>query len=300
MISHIESLKIDCDFKIEEDRFPSIKNLYTCNAKVLKDPENSQNNVIASVIGEHLKGKNNCDVQSFIVRDQSYVTSVPRGIHKFFPNLIAIHFHQTGLEGIESEDFYGLPKIKSFDFLTNKIVFIGDNVFKYQNQQNIIGLSLNENPIKSIGNGAFTNLTNLKLLHFYLTPCMNGGTEHSENKAQTAVRILKEAAEKCPPSKSKINQTKTVKRTEKYLTSQELSDQIEEKIRETLSKMSKCDEKSTSFNPIKYVIELFTINNYKTVEDEYLMNNALTLKMNHKFTVIIPVFVALFSCKFLF
>lgn len=85
-----------------------------------------------NITGNHLQEKSNSDVQKISIVSQMNVLKFPREIYKFFPNIQRLEILHTEIKRIDKEDFYGLPKIKIFDFDSNQIETIGNYAFDYQ------------------------------------------------------------------------------------------------------------------------------------------------------------------------
>jgi uncharacterized coiled-coil protein SlyX len=189
-------LSITCKFYIREGQFTGFGNIYACDATIsFSDGDQVQ---VKYVNGTHMSGKSNADVQSFNILNQENVVRVPRELYQYFPNLEVIYFYKTGLKEITSDDFINLSKLVSFDFNPNKIETIGNDVFKHQGS-NIRSLSFHGNPIKNIGINVFSRMSNLQVIHFGLTPCANVGVNGDNARA---IKVVNEAALKCPPSPS--------------------------------------------------------------------------------------------------
>lgn len=189
-----EALTVQCDFmmdSVDPTKFSGLNDLYTCMATIIftGDPIN-----IELIKRSHMPGKEWSDVKGFIVLNQPEVTLIPRGLKNLFPNLESIHFSNTGLKEISSDDLEGLYNLRSADFNSNMIESIGDHIFKDQ-LNTIEGIDFSKNPIRNIGVDAFTNLTQLKTAYFYETSCLNEGIFEDSLRAN---EIVQSAISNCP------------------------------------------------------------------------------------------------------
>lgn len=193
-INNSAALTFFCSYYTESrELWSGLKNVRSCDAEISfkdGDPVNLQSIELRKGIGESSK------IQYLRVLNQESVTRIPRMMYIHLPHLQAIHFYNTGLNQITSEDFYGLIHLKSIDFNPNKIVTIGNNVFKHL--PNIVAISFWGNPIKYIGFGAFSGMKYLRTVHFVNTPCSKEFVNHGSN--EEALQIVNAASENCPPS----------------------------------------------------------------------------------------------------
>lgn len=189
------ALVLQCEFKIEENEWPSYTSSYTCLATVIFTGDMRK---VERIDGTNLEDKTLEMVQCLKIYKQEEVRKIPRNLYKFFPSLEAIKITSTNLNEISKDDFINLPKLKVFDFFFNEIEKVGNNVF--DNQKNVVeAVSFAYNPLKYLGYTNITEFTKLTILHFFGT-CQIDHEEGEVEGHEDSLKLWKTAADNCRPT----------------------------------------------------------------------------------------------------
>lgn len=163
---------------------------YTCWATVVPT---AYGNVVDSVSINHLRGKNDSDVQGLLIQYQK-VEFFPGNIESFFPNLITLSLYQSKLKKITGNDLMPFPKLLRINFYGNLIEELPSNLF--QNNPNIQDIIFGHNSIRHIGPNVFSPLDNLMYAEFYENPCI----DMEANNKEAIVELLYKISVYCPPT----------------------------------------------------------------------------------------------------
>jgi hypothetical protein len=91
-------------------------------------PESAE---IDKVNGIHMSGKSN-ESEIYFHSENKIIKHFPRGLEKFFKNLIGIAIWHSQLQEIHQEDLKHYTKLKYLNLFTNNIKIIEDGLFYYQ------------------------------------------------------------------------------------------------------------------------------------------------------------------------
>lgn len=153
-------------------------------------PENGK--ALEDVRGNHLTGKSNLDVE-FLDIGQQDLAYIPKGIEKFFKNLIGIRYKHSNLATISSDDLKPFPQLLFFGMYDTKLVSLDGNLF--QNNLNLQVVSIFANKIEHIGPNLLGGLSQLKDVSFTSNVCINNYAYSME-----AIKELNEQLPiLCPP-----------------------------------------------------------------------------------------------------
>ena len=127
---------------------------------------------------------------------------MPRGLEKFFKNLIVIDIYTTGLLKVQKEDLEPFPELKYLSFSKCSLQAIDFDLFIYNPKLEMILLFGNK---ITVVNDAFNNLPNLRFLSFKDNPCYSGEAKDDRNAVVELVKKIhnecaidyKEAFEQC-------------------------------------------------------------------------------------------------------
>ena len=121
-----------------------------------------ENDLINSVEGQHLPGKEQNDVKGLMVifSKNKFLSS---DIFKFFPNLKKLSVWYYSVENIYQGNFEGAQHLERIYINNNKIPQLTDNIFSGASNLEIIDMKLNG--IKSISNQTFAGLTKLRSIY---------------------------------------------------------------------------------------------------------------------------------------
>lgn len=99
---------------------------YRCVATVILDvPATS---AITQVLGGHLTGKGNADVQGLIINTQK-LPFFPISIERFFPNIIALSVRNNSITHVVNAHLIPFPNLVVVDFSYNQIIHLDSNLF---------------------------------------------------------------------------------------------------------------------------------------------------------------------------
>lgn len=128
--------------------------IYSCFGTIWTTCDNSS--VCMAVSNDHINGKTNDQVEYLAIKS---ATKLPEGIHKFFPNLIALGVGPGHLEEISYNDLR-YPKLKALYLHHNRLTKIYFDVFKFTPE--LAYVSLNNNRLTNVAYDIFDKLTKLR------------------------------------------------------------------------------------------------------------------------------------------
>lgn len=134
-------MEIKCTF--ETQYWPALSdNFYTCHVTSASITE-IDNRVIQSFTGVHGNDKTDNDVEA-IFFEETKINFFPRGLHKIFPQLMAIRIYHCGLKDITKDDLEGLENLELLDLCENDLETLPSNLFEGMIKLKKINLSGNE------------------------------------------------------------------------------------------------------------------------------------------------------------
>lgn len=144
------------------------KTFYYCHARV----ESSGNlTSVVDVVGNHLEGKTNSDIQLLSINNSPTLTSIPSNIGNLFPNLIAFQIRAVQLTSVTAEDLKQFANLIQLAIFGCPIVSLDADLFKYT--PNIQVLIMTSNKIENVGQDLLANLVDLKIVNFLSNPCLS-------------------------------------------------------------------------------------------------------------------------------
>lgn len=152
---------------------------------------------------EEVRGQNAAEICSDDVKairvdsDSNQIQIIPRGLDKFFQNLVVIYWRFGQLVSVTVDDLQPFSKLEVLWLFSNKIVSIDGDLFKYSHKLRYISFA--NNSIEYVGRNLFTNLTELTNAYFHSNVCINKWAQTFE-KVQELNRLL---PIKCPPLDAK-------------------------------------------------------------------------------------------------
>lgn len=148
--------------------FGNNSDVYECETKDLFVTESS---IVTRVFGDHMEDKNNLDVERLHIKDQT-CHYMPRGFETFFPNLRGIRIASTHLQSIGSTDLKPFPRLIAVDFPFNDIMNIDSDTFDFNPKLNFIHFGMNK--ISFVGRNIFKNQNAEELqVYFYGNICVD-------------------------------------------------------------------------------------------------------------------------------
>jgi hypothetical protein len=182
-----QAMVIDCYFSnYGFSDFPG--SMYTCSR-----PNISGSGSVSEING-HSYGKSNYDVGGFYVSEQPLV-EIPKGLGNFFRNLKHFRIYKTNISSISSSDIQ-FPKLMYFYAQYNKIISVDGDLF--ENNPNLVQIDFTNNKIQHVGHDLLTGLNDLKLVNFFMNPCINKIAKTPE-QIQELINLL---PYNCPPLES--------------------------------------------------------------------------------------------------
>jgi len=136
--------------------------------------------IIDSITGVQVTGKSNDDDIAFF--SDKTIHYFPRGLEKFYKNLIGISIFYGRIKEIHQSDLEFYPKLKVIDLYQNDIDILEDGLFDFNPLLEVISFS--HNKIFHIGSRIFEGLVKLTTLAFDENVC----TEYHVRKDQTTLQ----------------------------------------------------------------------------------------------------------------
>ncbi|KAL7013002.1 hypothetical protein ACKWTF_015141 [Chironomus riparius] len=179
LLSHIKfsiSLDIYCEYEKEDWGYMTIGSIYEC--EVASSLSVTQKDTqIGYVGGYHSWGFGISNVQGFHVQGKT-MHYLPKGIAKFFANLIGLSVSGCELKEITQDDLKVFTKLKHAFLIKNEIEVIEADLFKFN--PSLIYVNLNDNQIKEVHPTAFNGLTSLKALLMNNNKCIDSNADDND------------------------------------------------------------------------------------------------------------------------
>lgn len=128
-----------------------------------------------------------------IFRQES--TSIPGGLHKFFPNIEGFWTEHCGFISVSRSDFENFKQLKQVHFYGHKITTLDADLFL--SNPLIKHISFGGNPLNHVGLGIFDGLKNLQSLYLENANCITGA--NADNNRAGVLQIIKRLETACPP-----------------------------------------------------------------------------------------------------
>jgi len=164
-----------------------VGSVYMCNAKVLAF--GGSDTVLDGVSQNHLAGYSNSRVESLWIEKQP-ISSLPKGIAQFFPDLKVLTVKNTPLNTISRSDLSPFPNLMHIDSSHNLLEALEGDLFA--ENPNIVWISFWNNKIRNVGTGLLDNMRNLATVYFNINTCIDRGGQIASLK--------QDLAQKCPPT----------------------------------------------------------------------------------------------------
>ena len=144
---------------------------------------------IDNITGVQVTGKTNDDDIAFF--SDKTIHYFPRGLEKFYKNLIGVSIFYGGLKEIHQSDLKFYPKLRAIDLYQNDIDILEDGLFDFNPLLEVI--SFTRNKIFHIGSRIFEGLDKLGSLSFDDNVCTEYHVERNPAAIQAAIPNLKNA-----------------------------------------------------------------------------------------------------------
>lgn len=209
----VRGLSFRCDYQMRAWKVAG--SAYTCYNPVVTTSDGNFTHV-QSVTGNHLEGKRNADVIGFSLYhdQQQLLTRLPKGIEKFFPNLVAFVWQDGNLRTMSSDDFKPFPNLLVTSFKSNKLTVLDGTLFVHTPMLAI--MSFDDNLLQNVGYGFLDGFKTLTTAYLSGNPCINLNATTPQAIQQLKIELLNQ----CPPlitttqsTTSATTSTKTSSRT---------------------------------------------------------------------------------------
>lgn len=220
-----EAVHFHCNFFKGE--WVVLGEVYNCDATVTSS---ASGNLLESVTGIHLDGKNNSKVYTLNVKNQS-ILYIPSNIAAFFPNIEGIQFSTSNLQMISAADLEQFPRLKVFSSVANRLETISSDIFQHTPQ--LQWISFNENSLVKVGTDFLKNLNYLSFADFRENICINKIATSRED----IIELRQQLQLNCPPW------SETTLATTTDSGDCELRCSLNEEVDEVVKRIDKQDEK---------------------------------------------------------
>jgi hypothetical protein len=146
---------------------------------------------IEEVRGAHTGGRGNLDVE-FFYEQGNLLTSIPRNLERFFPNLKGIYFNAPLLQ-LSSNDLRTFPNLISFESYSGRFTSIPGDLFQHTRQLTQIIFSVPG--LESVGANLLTGLNELTHLTFESLKCIE---RFHANTPQLIQELKEKLRVQCP------------------------------------------------------------------------------------------------------
>lgn len=136
------------------------------------------NKVVTSVNGDI----NPSQLIGIDIKDQT-MNYFPKGLGKFFPNLMFLRSRKSHLKTLHKEDFKSMSQLEWIAIYGQDIETLDSDLFEYTPKLNLVYLE--KNKIKHVGDGLLRGLKDLNFAYFSDNPCIN-----KEGKTKEEIKSL--------------------------------------------------------------------------------------------------------------
>lgn len=129
----------------------------------------------------------------YLEQEPLQLRRIPRGIERFFPNLIALAWIHGNVHEITADELQPLPQLSVFSIWDNKLVSVDGDLFIHT--PNIMQAYFNHNQLQHVGFGLLDDLDSLWYARFNNNSCidLDGTTPEEIQELKVQLRI------QCPP-----------------------------------------------------------------------------------------------------
>lgn len=166
------------------------KTIYGCDVTVGRSGNLTS---LVDVIGNHLEGKTNSDIELIRIDNSSTFTSIPSNIGNLLPNLLGIDIRDELMTSVTAEDLKQFPNLTYLSICACPIVSLDGDLFKYT--PHIQALLIPSNKIVNVGLDLLTNLVDLKFVNFLSNPCLS----YYASNPQQLEFLKNNLPSRCPP-----------------------------------------------------------------------------------------------------
>lgn len=156
------AMTLDCNFGMIS--FSTSDSIYSCIASVLY----VENDNVSAVIGSHLNGKRNVDVQGLRIYSRS-IDTFPSNIEFFFSNIKVLNLGDNLISHINNGHLSPFPNLEYLSLWHNRITSLDSNLFSGLESMQYIDFEFNN--ILHVGHDFI--LPNSGQINFYGNPCIS-------------------------------------------------------------------------------------------------------------------------------
>lgn len=193
-ISQSNSVTVQCEFVTEGDWWVVQLSLY-CDVMNQLKITSADSPAIDKIEGDLPDEKTFDDIQGFSALNVT-TRYFPKGLEKFFKNLVMIDINHGRLREIHQSDLAPFPKLKCLDLYENDIEVLEEDLFKFNGDLRMIWLSGNK--IFHISSTAFASVTKVTYISFVSNPCIS---RFVKDNSTVANEIIASAFENCVDEK---------------------------------------------------------------------------------------------------
>ncbi|KAL7017378.1 hypothetical protein ACKWTF_010345 [Chironomus riparius] len=179
-----ESIEIHCNYK-NEDTHTSYS--YYCDVENQLNVMSTNSANINFVRGDHDFGQSNDNVTCLHVSNKN-VQIFPKGIQKIFKNLKRIDIYFGRLKEINQDDLKAFPQLIELDLYNNDIQILEDKIFAYNLRLTYINFSYNK--LVQIGENVF-KMMNLSFLGLFSNGCISKTASNSTKAVLDIIALIK-------------------------------------------------------------------------------------------------------------
>lgn len=125
---------------------------------------------LINVIGNHIEGRTNEDVQILDVRNDELLTHIPLGIERFFPNLMAFRWYNGSLTTISAEELR-FPGLILLFMNQNRLISLDGRLLAQKPM--LQWISFGYNLLEHVGHNFLSVLIDLHMVDFSNNPCID-------------------------------------------------------------------------------------------------------------------------------
>jgi hypothetical protein len=160
-----EEITLECNYI--QFSLGHVSNVYTCDVMRVLQANNPE---VRAVFGNHSPGRIDRDVRGFLM-DRSSLEFIPQSFSDFWPNLELIVMRDSGVIAITAVELQGLFNLRQISMSGSRVRILDDDVFAMNPL--ITQISLNNNPVESVGVCAFERLHLLRNIDMTQTNCIS-------------------------------------------------------------------------------------------------------------------------------
>jgi hypothetical protein len=196
MIALSRAFTLNCDFGYVN--WTMVGRRYTCN--VLSIDFMDENRVQAlNLTGNHIDEHSNDEVEGIQIFHENFDGVFPRGLNEFFPNLVTIGIHNSGIQELTLEDMSAFPHLLMIVLPRNQIEELDGDVFDGNPKMTCINLNFNR--IRHLGPRVFSKMPDLMALRLSENFCID---QQVEMNPSGIPEIIWNATVQCPSSINQI------------------------------------------------------------------------------------------------